>query len=924
MGQKEPSGYERQLVALGRTLQALREEENLNTLLETTLSYLQTEFEYALVWIGLYDREEHRLLGQGGLSPSGDPAILKQRFHLNPGDLLEQVVIQQRPLGVPDLREESRAGDWRKIAQKLGIQGTVIFPIRYKNQCFGVTLLGSTFWGTSPQSEEKARLSMLLGSLADALYHLEIDRTRQQTKQPTEPLLTLLTRLRSLPSLKQRLEAIVQETQRFIAPTRTSIYWFESQRRYFWRRIGTAKGDPPAAAGITAQEVNSFYQALVADQIVVIGESRSALKLEVNERLMQQLGARSLLAAPILFQEELMGFLAVEGDDARIWTEAEKDYVRGVAHLVALTTPLEEMEGNIQQAKQDQALTAEISHAIYSDADWNNALKKGAERICQRLGAERFLLLVYNRDQEKFEICYQVQPAHRRPITKPLGELNGVDWHMLERSTEAVGIENLGEDLKLMAWREVLLEAGLQSLIVCSTSIGNPIEGLVIIGHETSRTWSRIERDILRIVSQQVGVILHQWQLQRQTEQQQQINQAIQWGLTTMQQTHELESLERTAMQHIAQVLQVPLATLLTWQPGRNTARIVSPVITHNKFTIAQEATIPVQTDVLIQWSLQTDGLLPLSTDDITFETRQWLNGSGIGQILVMALRTASIHEPTGLVLVADGLDRYWHERQLNAFATLVSQLAWSRRYLTLTASLVKQREQLRQLNWYKHRRIEESYRTLNVGLKRLNELSHQKDALSSMRYHQILRQLGGVATNLSAVIRQEQWQLHPEREVIPLVSLLKRSLERVEHIIKQRQLWSQVHNDCNLSIGGDIAKIELVIHELLTAACHRSPPGNRLDVWCRSLDARWIELSITDSGSIEPRLLEELHLGRPEDLLSPSALDLPPGLHFAICQSLMQHLSGEFTLYRLEDGRILSRLLLPIAAQSPPEQAKK
>lgn len=923
--QKEPSNYEKQLVALGRALQALREEETSSGLIQTTLEYLHSEFDYALVWIGLYDRVAHQLIGGGGITPVGDVPTLKQRISLNPGDLLEQVVIQQRPLGVPDLREEARAGEWRKVAKKMSIQGTVIFPIRHKNQCFGVTILGSTLWGVSPHSEEKARLSTVLGSLAAALYQQEQERQRQLTKRPDEPLLSLMVKLRSLPTLKQRLNAIVDETHRFIGADRTNIYWFEPQQRYFWRRVSSSPGrnEDAHATGISAQEVNTFYQSLAADQLVSIGEAHSSLKADITGRLMQQIGARSLMAAPILFHEELLGFLAVEGTEARIWSEEEKNYLKGAAHLVALTAPLEEVEDTIQQVKQDQALTAEVSRAIHSDEDWNNTLKKVAERLCQRLGADRFVILLYDRDLEKFDICYQTQPGNRRPVAQALEVLNSLDWQMLERSTEAVGVENLEEDLKLMAWRQVFLQLGVRSLLVCSTSIGRTLEGVVLIGHDTARTWSRAEREILKVVSQQLGVILHQWQLQRYLDQQQKITQTIQWGLTTMQQIHDLDRLERAAVQHIAQVLQVPMATLITWEPGRQVAKVVAPAVSDNKFAIATDLNIPVHSEPLIQWALQSDELLSVSIDDIPPDTRQWLTGPSIGQILIMAMRTAPDHEPTGIIVLADRLDRYWHERQLNSLGILVSQLAWSRRYLALAEGLAKQRQNLERLNWYKSRRLEELYRTLGLGVKRLNELSHQKDALASMRYHQTLRQLGHSLGAIAPVLRHEQWQLHLGNETMPLASLLKRAMERVEGMIKQRQLWSQVHNEGSINIGGDIAKIEFVLHELLSSACLRSPNGGRLDIWCRPLDARWLELSITDNGIIEPRMVDELHLGRPEDLLAPSTLDHPPGLHLAICQSIMQQMGGEFNLFRLEDGRILSRLILPIATTPPMEKPK-
>ena len=398
--QKEPSNFERQLVALGRTLQALREEQSVDGLVKIALDYLQSEFNYALVWIGLYDRVEHRLSGKGGVLPgSGDAAFLKQRQNLNPGDLLEQVVIQQRPIGVPDLREEPRAAEWRKAAQKFNIQGTIIFPVRHKDQCLGVVMLGALLWGTSPHVEEKARLSMILGALADALYRIEVEEQRRQAKRPDEPLFSLLAKLRSLPTLKKRLEAIIEETHRFVTPDRTNIYWYERERRYFWRRMGnraTGLAEAHPDVGIPVQEVSGFYQALTADQLVCIGEARSSHKSDITGRLMNQIEARSLIAAPILFQGELRGFLTVEGSEARIWTEEEKNYVRSAAHLSALTAPLEEMEETIQQVKQDQALTAEVTHALYSEEDWRKTLKRCAEQICQRLQVERFLVLLYD------------------------------------------------------------------------------------------------------------------------------------------------------------------------------------------------------------------------------------------------------------------------------------------------------------------------------------------------------------------------------------------------------------------------------------------------------------------------------------------------------------------------------------------------
>jgi signal transduction histidine kinase len=200
------------------------------------------------------------------------------------------------------------------------------------------------------------------------------------------------------------------------------------------------------------------------------------------------------------------------------------------------------------------------------------------------------------------------------------------------------------------------------------------------------------------------------------------------------------------------------------------------------------------------------------------------------------------------------------------------------------------------------------------MSLKRLEEGVSADNSLATQRQQQLLRQLTSLSQSIATMLHEEQWQLHNHVQTTPLISLLNRLMERSGPLIRQRQLWSKVHNDTNVIIGGDIIKIEFILHELLVAACERSPEQGRIDIWCRPLDRATLELSITDDGTLPQQLLDDLENGRPEDILCPSSLDEPPGLHFAICQAMMQQVGGECSLNRLEDGRIMSRIILTIA----------
>ena len=966
MGQpQKPIAAEQQILSLGRVLQSLREEEDVDVLIETTISYLKEQFDYRLIWIALYDRLNHILFGKGGITPDRDTSFLRQRVVLSPGDLLEQVVIEQHPLGIADLQTEIRAADWRKIAEKFHIQGTIILPIRHKDRCLGLLLLGSERWGYLLTGEAKARLMMVLGELGAVLYQNEMDFQHKQTKRTDEPLLELLENLRTLTNLNQKLEAAVQATHKFVSPSRTNVYWFEREGRYFWCRMSNQlvkidrNSSTQQAAGITVQELSDFYYALAVNQIVSIGDARSSLKSHFTAKLLQRLKVRSLLAAPIIWQKNLLGFLAVESNEPRIWTETDKNFVQGVAGLISLVAPAESMESTVKQIQEDAQLTSQVAQGIYSQHDLQETLHSCAKRVLARLAATRFLLLQYDPEQNNYQFIYQSQPYNRRPLTFTLHPLKELDGQLLQRSTQAVEIENLDEDLRFFNWRPPLLENGVRSLLVCKCTHEHIPAALLVITHETHRSWTTLEKELLWAVSQQIGVILRQWQLHNRTTQQQKTSQAFEQCLhiLTQSQNSKIEvkkkHLERTALEQIASILGCPLAVLLSWSPGESWAKIIPGVIDNSKFGIFSDASIPIQAEALIQWALATESYLILKVDDLPPETRKWLNAPDKGQILVMALRTNANYETTGVVLLADYQECRWSEQNLSATITLISQLAWWRREKQITRLLESTTEELRQLNWYKHRRLEEIQRITAHSLRQIHDLGIPANELTQMRYQLLLRQLDHTATSMSGMLKLEHWQLNISWETIPIASLMKRSLERIENLVKQQKLWIGVHGlgqqieeqspknsslakgvptsntQSSMAIAGDIVKIELVIHELLVTACNRSQIGGRIDIWCRRLDVSKtvdanyssasteaehqtsLELSITYNGAIEPELLTELHNNTPKDVLAASNLDQSPGLHLLICQNLMQKLGGQLNFYQLPDNRVVSRLLL-------------
>ncbi len=934
---------EQQIFSLGRILQSLREEDNAEVLIENTISYFKEQFDYSLIWIAVYDRLNHILFGKGGVTPDNDNSYLLQRVVLSPGDLLEQVVIQQRPMGVADLRIEKRAEAWQEVATKFDIQGTIIFPIRYKDRCLGVVMFGSKRWGYLIGSEAKAQLMIVVAQLGATLFQIEMDLHHKQTKRPEEVLIQLLEKLRSLATLEQRLEASLSATHEFIVPSLTNIYWFERQESYFWRRIsseffnlGKASNLKKVQIAVTVEDLSDFYYAMSANQIVWIGDGRSSLKSYSTKHLLQHLDVRSLLAAPIILQKNLLGFLAVESKEPRIWTEADKNFVKGAADLISLVSLTENMEITMEKIQEDATIKNQIIENIYSDENIEQILHNCAAKVLNRLAATRFLLLFYNNEVYKYNFFYQSQLHNRRPLNFSLDALKEVDAQLLGRSTEAVNVENLEEDLRFFNWRSSLLKVGLRSILVSNCTPQNIGNAILIIANENNRSWTTVEKKLVQVVAQQLGVIVRQWQLYQQIQHQQEIWRTFGESLRILQSMEKSSVIEGEKqgsvilIEQIANILNSPLALLLSWNPGEQFAEIIPVVIADNRFGVNTDITLPLQTDLLINLALTTEGFAKVNALDLPESTKEWL--WGIEEIWLIALRSEQKYQPSGVILMADCRQLQSSPEIFDAVETLVKQLAWYRQQLLVTQLQNQKIEELQQLNWYKHQRFENTRRNAVILLSKIhgNGIPNNQNTLTG--YQQLLRQLDNTIASTTALLKLEQWQLTFNKETVAIASLIKGCLKGVHKLLKQHKLWVGVHGwgqkssgkesdtddwlifSSQLTISGDIVKIELIISELLIAACHRSQDGGRIDIWCRPLQEQILEVSITDNGRIEPDLLEELQQDSALDILAHSKIKQPPMLHLVICKKLMKQLGGQLDFYQLPDGRVVSRLLLPIS----------
>ena len=157
-----------------------------------------------------------RWWGRGGPPLIKNFSLLEETLLLEPGQVLEQVVIEQRPVVVPDLRQETRMGVWNQYAMQLEIIGCLIYPIRFDKRCLGLLMMGSQLWGGIASEEEKALLGILTGQMASSLQVLEEKWRHRAQKQADIPLLALSTAMRNFETIDERVQAAIAQVQAFV------------------------------------------------------------------------------------------------------------------------------------------------------------------------------------------------------------------------------------------------------------------------------------------------------------------------------------------------------------------------------------------------------------------------------------------------------------------------------------------------------------------------------------------------------------------------------------------------------------------------------------------------------------------------------------------------------------------------------------
>lgn len=880
--------------SLRKVIYDLQAATDVNTLSEVVSTYIQT-LGYELTWISLYDSGSETLEGPW-FHPS-DSRAKNEILSVLPGDLFDQVLLTRRTATIPSLQEESRVGPWQHLAKKLNIQGAILQTIRYRKESLGILLIGTSKWGVNPRQDESEQFAILANTLGGSLKLLN-SGTQSFTGPlsspiiPSYPLQGLLQAMAQSQSWDEQLTVVTQELINTHPSCASGLYLLDPESGDFVTyhvhtgQVKRAYRSKTQTHSLTFHQNLSFFKTLERHQNLGLSDVRSNFGVSAPASLVTFLNIRALLLQAIIVDGTLKGFLFLGHSEPTNWVDADRDMLIALSNFVCLTYPSSSRKIDLEALDQDshsRNIDAILPSPLSDSEDWEIGISHWFKAMTKQFQCQWSLLLAYDTESKGYRPT-QYFNANRRlkgDMTLWFNPLSPVDEKLLLRSESAIAFTDLKEELRLLAWRDSLFSYGIQSVLAYRVSEGDSLNEVILLGNTTVRAWTTEDANVLKTLVIQLRQARQRREIHLKMLQEQRLNQVFRQGLQILQTSRSSQIFLEKASEILVDLFEANSCGIILSPPQKPHAKVKAFVTANpDQISISVGAKVEHGDDFLqrlIAPAKSHDAILKpvlISSEVLSSETRSWLSTRENWSILGVPLQPQPRQSVMGVLFLAHPSPLALTEGEIETLSDFARHMAWVLCSSHTKEAWRKEYETLHTAHWY-----------------------HQTSLAAEM----------GKATELIPPINFKI-------ESLTLVRLLRELLDQLEPVFASRQIWVQVHHlkQSNLALKSSKSHLLAVLEEVLKAAVARSEEGGRIDIWCRMSTPEWLDLSITDGGSLPPRFVRDLQLGHHCDRLRPSAVANDLGHRLLACKSMTQLLGGKLEFQSLEDNRSLTRFALP------------
>jgi GAF domain-containing protein len=932
--QEPPQGEKPKfLMILGVLSKLLERPGDFQEKIQHVFSVLEHDLGFHLGWIGLLEDNRKLIAGKGGFAPTQSTILLNRRM-VKPGDLVDLISHHQSLIQIGNLQEDLRCRDWWPHAKEWNIQGAIGFPITHQGECLGVGILGLTRWGRTLDREAEQGIYLFANLLGAALKQDTSKVARQEAF--TSPLYTLADRLRQPQDADTIFQTVCAEVHERIQPSRTAIYWLDPDNRDFWVRSmaptvqtqGSVSQSVSLGQRFPRKELYSLHQALKADRLVSIPDCLNDMRGLIGRNHLKRTQLTALMAYPIIYQNELLGYLSVEMcTEPRLWTTEEGRLLTALAHLIGVTTTQVRLYEVSKRQALEQTLINQITRDIRDSLDPDQVLRSAVQRLGEHLNIDRCLVLNYSKTSEgPLDILHQYCATGVIRFTgKFPAPANDLEKQGLTSSTPVV-IDDVETDFRFLSWRKELSMGATRSLLVCGTAYQGQPNGILCLHRcYAPQNWTQEERSIVQAVAEQVGVALGQAVTYHQAKEQALLEHRLNQAARNIRGAGDSKAILHQALVQLTDVLDSTQAAFLRHEPNALTLTesFRRPLFRLSLF--AEEKTGDPVFSLLERDSISLENPFIQEvledSEPVACGQNDWFHWSlGTSIKSLIAVRV----QPIGVILVLDDKLRTWSASERQLFSRLVQEMTLAYNQACAFEKLQDLSYQLKQLNEYKSNMVgiaSHEMRTPLASMRLYVETILNEPDLDGNLVRELMSgmekecaRLTNLLDDLTTLVNLEASSSPWNFQNVFVDSLIQKVVQQVKPTVAEFFIDFSVENLAGgLTLNTDSQKLIDVLHNLIDNACRHTHLGCRVILKVVP-QGQNILFTVEDGGpGIPPNKLNSLFqpFVRVQEVMNHSKGGA--GLGLAICKETIVHMGGEITVSSELGIGTTFKVLLPI-----------
>jgi PAS domain S-box-containing protein len=288
------------------------------------------------------------------------------------------------PVSVFDI--ESSALVSQRLARAAGAKSAAFIPLMVDERVIGVMVAASTGDRRAFTPEELRLMQAVAGEAAIALARTRSAAALDEALSRERLVAAISRRIRSSHDLDTVTRVAVTETGRALGASRCFIRLGEPGERLPIRAEWWAEGLSPIGDE-QAERLPVSNLAARERHTVAVDDVREAEQL-VGRDVLDRLGARAVLATPVVAFDRMLGVLGLHRAEPGSWSSADISLAEAVADEIALSLHVAGLLEENQLRLGEQSALLKAAQVVTSELELNAVLQRLVDQVATLLRAE--------------------------------------------------------------------------------------------------------------------------------------------------------------------------------------------------------------------------------------------------------------------------------------------------------------------------------------------------------------------------------------------------------------------------------------------------------------------------------------------------------------------------------------------------------